>query len=1101
METSDPRPPSNSAGNLPSRIGRFEVRGLVGQGAFGKVYRAHDPQLRREVAVKVAQPGTLSDLRQLMRFLREARAAAALHHPNIVPVLDAGEDGGHPYMATAFVEGPTLAERLTQGPLPFAEAAQIIRDLAEALDHAHGQGVLHRDVKPANVILDRDGRPNLLDFGLAYRQDHGAELTHDGEVLGTPAYLAPEIATGRIGEPLAASDQYSLGVILFEMLCSQLPFAHLAQALASPSPRPRRLNRQVPAPLETICLKALARQPDERYPSCQALADDLRRFLSHRPVYARRPGLVERFGLWRQREPALAWSAVAAGLALLTVAVVPLVAFLLLSASLRHQEEARKKYEEQEAKAKSDTLEAERHQEAAHRESLAARKAIEEAEAEKGKAAEARLTALAETEKARKATEDVVRRELQRQRYQYVAEFNLAQIQEDGPDWAKRLDPFIPGLELSLLRRQRSMIPQRLPELQFPIEALDYSRLKIGPVAFGKDPKKKQFRAAQCEGDPIKGGSTVRLLDVSRYSVAMGQVLLKADLSTQTDVFECRGERVWKIKDHPPHLKIVAVSPGGDFLASTHEKPATIKLWKGDPPKEEASLNFAATAVAFARDSTMLAAGSISQPGQGAEIKIWDLPAGSERLKLTGHSRGTVRQLEFSPDSKLLASATDTDVLLWDLTTQKPRVTWDFPRCRLLLFAPDGKLFLTLSEGIPEGLQGNVRLCETATGKEVPLLAGDGLTQSAAFSPDSNLLALGARDGPTVTLRKAATGLRLLSLIVSGKQVAVAFSGADGQLAAGGEDGVIHLWSKAQYESPAILEGFPASVAALGFAGVKPVAAAGKAVYHFDPRDSAQPVTLAEHSAPITCLATVPGSPRLYFGSEDGAVKVWDVDTRTEKASLPAGSGPVRALTLSGDGQVLAVGYEDGVVLLWSAAEDREVRRFASGPGKLSALMLVPDGKQLLAAGPKFARLVNVATGKETADLFQELGEITALAVSPDGQRVAVVGPGGKASLWDLAERKERVALQPARPDVSSLLFTPDGKTLVTGGRDGVVRLWEVVTGQELLSFKGHAGPVVSLAFNPAAGLLVSGGADGVVRLWSGKETPRPPDAPPLLKP
>jgi serine/threonine protein kinase len=200
------------------------IRSRLGAGAFGTVYLAYDPQLDQELALKVARPEKMDSPQRVERFLREARAAARLQHPYIVPVFEAGQDGAHAYIATAYVAGRTLAQVLGESRPDLGATVQIVRDLAEALDYAHKHGIVHRDVKPANATLDEEGRPHLTDFGLARLQDAGQKLTRVGAVLGTPGYMAPEQASGKVvAQP--ASDQYSLGVILYQLLCGQLPFS------------------------------------------------------------------------------------------------------------------------------------------------------------------------------------------------------------------------------------------------------------------------------------------------------------------------------------------------------------------------------------------------------------------------------------------------------------------------------------------------------------------------------------------------------------------------------------------------------------------------------------------------------------------------------------------------------------------------------------------------------------------------------------------------------------------------------------------------------------------------------------------------------------
>ncbi len=280
-----------SRGSL-GTLGRFQLRERLGDGGFGQVFLAFDPRLDRDVALKVLKQANPSE-RVMERFFREARAAARLDHPNIVAVHDAGFDNGRCWVAFHFVSGRPLNWYRDQYRLDPPTAARILRDLAEAVDHAHRQGVLHRDIKPANVLIDDHGRPRLIDFGLARRSDLDSSLTHDGAVVGTPAYMSPEQALGFSRQVDERSDVFSLGVIFFEVMSGQRPYPTSSHSGPSheasgpslnpekwpPTPSVRSIHPAVPAALDRICMRAIAQDPRDRYASARALADDLDQWL------------------------------------------------------------------------------------------------------------------------------------------------------------------------------------------------------------------------------------------------------------------------------------------------------------------------------------------------------------------------------------------------------------------------------------------------------------------------------------------------------------------------------------------------------------------------------------------------------------------------------------------------------------------------------------------------------------------------------------------------------------------------------------------------------------------------------------------------------
>jgi serine/threonine-protein kinase len=344
-----PPPPSpGSLGRAPSprpdapagspTIPGYELLGELGRGGMGVVYKARQVQLDRLVALKVVLAGEHADPREQARFRSEAEAIARLQHPNIVQIFEVGEHDGRPFLALELLEGGTLADRLAGTPLPPRAAAELAETLARAVHSAHQRGVVHRDLKPANILFSDERRATsdeerqeaegglssalvarrsslvakVTDFGLAKRLDDDSGQTRSGQVVGTPSYMAPEQAAGQARLVGPAADVYALGAILYECLTGRPPFKAatsidtLLLVLEQDPVPPARLQPKVPRDLETVCLKCLAKEPRKRYPSAEALADDLRRFLDGRPVLARRTPGWERAWKWARRKPALA---------------------------------------------------------------------------------------------------------------------------------------------------------------------------------------------------------------------------------------------------------------------------------------------------------------------------------------------------------------------------------------------------------------------------------------------------------------------------------------------------------------------------------------------------------------------------------------------------------------------------------------------------------------------------------------------------------------------------------------------------------------------------------------------------------------------------
>jgi serine/threonine protein kinase len=341
---------------LPSKAGeqptvpRYEIVGELGRGGMGVVYKARQRGLNRWVALKMVLAGAHASPQQLARFNTEAEAVARLQHPNIVQIYDVGELDGLPYFSLEYIDGASLDQQIHRQPQPPRMAANLIETLARAMHYAHENGIIHRDLKPANVLMTSDGKPKITDFGLAKRLEEDSGQTKSGTLMGTPSYMAPEQARGEIKNVGPLADVYSLGAMFYELLTGRPPFLAstamdtIMQVTRDEAMAPTRLRPDTPPDLETICMKCLQKEPEKRYQSALALAEDLERFQVGEPILARPVSGLERLWRWCRRNPRVAALTGAVAALLVSVSVVSVASAVRISneqqATLRQKEEA-----------------------------------------------------------------------------------------------------------------------------------------------------------------------------------------------------------------------------------------------------------------------------------------------------------------------------------------------------------------------------------------------------------------------------------------------------------------------------------------------------------------------------------------------------------------------------------------------------------------------------------------------------------------------------------------------------------------------------------------------------------------------------------------
>jgi WD40 repeat protein len=1105
-------------------LGRFELRGLLGEGAFGTVYRAYDPLLDRDVALKIPKFSS-RQTRFAERFQREARAAARLRHPNIVAVFEGGAAQGQPYIASEYIEGLPLSDRIAAGPPEFRQSAAWVRELAQALDYAHGEGIIHRDVKPANILLNAANRPQLMDFGLAKLVgDEDAGLTADGSIVGTPAYMSPEQARGELEAVGPLSDQYSLGVVLYELLTGRKPFLGpphtvIAQVAAEEPPAPRSFDARIPQDLEAICLRAMEKSPDRRYGDLSAMADDLERWLSGRETRARPIGLWERGLRWRRREPAIARLTA-------VVVLVALTGFCAVAWQWRRAEANHLHSLANFEDAQEQRLAAEKNLDEVRRQRQIAENNLSEAERQRqrAEAAQHSLAVALEESQTHLAEANRQRERAEVNLAEAVRQSRLASQSEDLANQEKQAKQKLLGQEylargLSLckqgqagagvlwLARGLEILPPEKAELANTIRA----ELAL------QEGKFRRLRLAMTHSGPVRAAaldSSGQLLVTAGddkalhlWNATTGAVIGKIPQESRVTALalspdgglilagtEGRTAQLWETQTlkavgrpmpHDDEVTAVAVGPGGK-TAATGSLDRFARIWNLETHKVSGRpLEHSGPVLdlALSSDGQTLLTGSGGI--LGGQARLWQV-RGGKLLRAFPQQDAPVRAVALSPDGqKMVTGGDDKLVRIWELKSGA-HTTWPSKHIGPILavaFSSDSRTVITGSA------DGTARLWNVATGEPIDQpLQHPGAVFVAGFSAGSSTILTASADGTARLWTIADEDLVGRPLDDGSRVQAIAFSPDSRILLTGGDNKLVHKWDipSGKLLGPPWPQTGPVSALVYNHHGTAIlIAAQHEALARLcDATTGDRSGRRLVHSQPVTAMAFSPDDRYAATGSEDGAVRIWDAITGKPLGEPPAHRLAVRAVAFSPDGRKLLTASSDRTVRIWNVPSGKPDGGSLVHPAAVVAIAWGADSETILTACEDGgARLWSAKTGTQRGPVLPHSGIVRAIAFSPDGQTVATAGDDRTARLWRAASG-EPIADPLRHPGaVTRIAFSPDGRTLLTAGADQAVRLWDSVTGQPIGSPLEQRAAVRLAEFSPD-GLTIVVVAGTETRLW-----------------
>jgi eukaryotic-like serine/threonine-protein kinase len=1072
-------------------LGDYEILQELGRGGMGVVYRARQLSLRRDVAIKVILTGQLASVADVRRFRVEAEAAAKLDHPHIVPIFEIGEHEGHHFFSMKLVEGGSLAERSSEFRVSGFESgagldnaelktrnaklATLLATIARAVHYAHQRGVLHRDLKPSNILIDREGQSHLTDFGLAKLLEHDSGLTHSAAIMGTPNYLAPEMAAGKAREVTTAADVYSLGAIFYELLTGHPPFkqetvaATLQKVIYDEAVSPRSLNPAVPRDLATICLKCLEKDPVRRYASAELFADELDRFARGEPILARPSTSVERILKWTRRKPALAGSLTA----MVLVFVLGFAGVLWKWRGEVHQRRLAQ-LESRRAQHAITRLEMER-----------AESLLQAGNSSEGLASLSRLLRQQPTNGV------VVERLMNALSYRTFC-LPIAPLRHGRPMNTVTSAQKPEFAELFPFRNPGSLV------------TVNFSRDGGRIVTASEDGTARVWNSLNGNpvGEPLRHGAEVLWAQFS----ADGQRMVTASKDNSARIWDAQtGAPLTPPLLHQASVWFADFSPdGAKVVTASYDK--TAQVWDagsgkplGQPLLHPNRVYFAA----FSPDGVRLLTAV-----RGDNARLWNVATGVQLATLEHFyfEECSSPGPHFAPDNSQILTFRWHNALLWNMqgteianTTDSHRAPSESPRrtgaplkiatlrhdsfVNPATYSSSGSLIATASGT-------KARVWDSATGEIItaPFTHGNSI-RSVQFSGDGRQLLTGSADGSAL-LWDVRTGRKLVEPLQHGSVVLLArINNSGDRVVTTSESDVAWLW---EIRSPrpmslVMTSSLPAEFAHFSADGQRVVVVGDNTARLWSVSPGKEISRSLRHASTmlIRDAEFSPDSHRLVTASENRNALVWDVVTGRSLLSLQH-SNDVRRAQFSSDGRRILTASDDWTARIWDAESGTLLHELKHAMS-LNWAEFSPDGKRVVTVCRDFTTQIwDSLTGLPVGAALRHDDEVYFAQFDPAGERVATACKDKAARIWSAsigAMVVPPLIHSSALRKRHSLNFSPLGKTLATIAGNSAY-LWDAQEGTLMTPPLKHAGTVRCVRFSPDSKRALTACDDGTACLW-----------------